>query len=147
MGPMTFASGSHNLGKLCDLPIGDESEAAYERTVKEHDLACTEPETFAPGDATFHAGWTMHRAPPNRTDRTREVLGASDVAVVEFRKQMVEAAQAWLAGAPAIGTGEARVRSDLCAYQSVVPKSVDWRDLHSEADLAAVHGNAIAERP
>ena len=71
------------------------------------------------------------------TDRTNEVLGASDVAVVEFRKQMVEAVQAWQAGAPAIGTGEDRVRSDLCAYQSVVPKRIDWRDLHSEADLAA----------
>ena len=74
MGPMTFASGSHRLGKLCDLAIGDESEAVYARAVVEHGLACTEPEVFAPGDATFHAGWTMHRAPPNHTARMREVM-------------------------------------------------------------------------
>ncbi|MEN8162297.1 MAG: phytanoyl-CoA dioxygenase family protein [Myxococcota bacterium] len=76
MGPMAFASGSQRLGKLCDLPISDASEAAYRRAVEEHGLACTDPETFAPGDATFHAGWTMHRAPANRTDRMREVMTA-----------------------------------------------------------------------
>jgi len=74
MGPMTFASGSHRLGKLCDLAIGDESEAVYARAVEEHGLACTEPERYAPGDATFHAGWTLHRAPPNLTGRMREVM-------------------------------------------------------------------------
>ena len=74
MGPMTFASGSHRLGKLSELPISDESEAAYDRAVAEHGLRCTEPEAYAPGDATFHAGWTLHRAPPNRTGVMREVM-------------------------------------------------------------------------
>jgi len=74
MGPMTFASGSHRLGKLCDLPIGDESEAAYREAVEAHRLHCTGAESFEPGDATFHAGWTMHRAGPNETDRMREVM-------------------------------------------------------------------------
>jgi hypothetical protein len=74
MGPMTFASGSHRLGKLSDLPISDESEAAFQAAVEAHGLTCTAPEAYAPGDATFHAGWTLHRAPPNRTDRMREVM-------------------------------------------------------------------------
>ncbi|MEH7305231.1 hypothetical protein [Neobacillus drentensis] len=29
---------------------------------------------MAAGDATFHAGWTMHCAPGNPTDRMREVM-------------------------------------------------------------------------
>jgi hypothetical protein len=74
MGPMTFASGSQRLGKLCDLAISDASEAAFSRAVDAHALPCTEPAHFEPGDATFHAGWTMHRAAANRTDRMREVM-------------------------------------------------------------------------
>ena len=74
MGPMTFASGSQRLGKLSDLPISDASEAAFQAAVDAHGLRCTEPESFAAGDASFHAGWTLHRAPPNRTERMREVM-------------------------------------------------------------------------
>ena len=29
---------------------------------------------MAAGDATFHTGWTLHRAPPNSTGTTREVM-------------------------------------------------------------------------
>ena len=60
-------------------------------------------------------------------DRTHDRLGASDLAIVEFRKQMVEAVRAFQAGAPAIGTGEAGIPSSVCAFQAIVPKSTDWR--------------------
>ena len=60
-------------------------------------------------------------------DRTHDRLGASDLAIVEFRKQMVEAARAFQAGAPAIGTGDAGIPSSVCAFQAIVPKSTDWR--------------------
>ena len=60
-------------------------------------------------------------------DRTHDRLGASDLAIVEFRKQMVEAVRAFQAGAPAIGTGDAGVPASVCAFQAIVPKSTDWR--------------------
>jgi phthalate 4,5-dioxygenase oxygenase subunit len=60
-------------------------------------------------------------------DRSSERLGASDLAVVEFRRQMVEAVKAFQEGKPAIGTGDARIPSDVCAYQAIVPKTTDWR--------------------
>lgn len=60
-------------------------------------------------------------------DRTCDRLGASDLAIVEFRKQMVEAVRAFQAGDAAIGTGEARIPESVCAFQAIVPKSTDWR--------------------
>ena len=60
-------------------------------------------------------------------DRTHERLGASDLAVVEFRKQMLEAVRAFQDGATAIGTGASRIPSSVCAFQAIVPKTTDWR--------------------
>lgn len=60
-------------------------------------------------------------------DRTNDRLGASDLAVVEFRKQMLEAVRAVDAGQPAIGTGENAIPASVCAYQAVIPKTTDWR--------------------
>jgi phthalate 4,5-dioxygenase len=60
-------------------------------------------------------------------DRSRDRLGASDLAIVEFRRRMLDAVRAFQAGAPSIGTGESAIPPDVCAYQAIVPKSVDWR--------------------
>lgn len=60
-------------------------------------------------------------------DRTHDRLGASDLAIVEFRKQMLEAVRAFQAGAPAIGTGAGRIPGAVCSFQAIVPKSTDWR--------------------
>jgi phthalate 4,5-dioxygenase oxygenase subunit len=60
-------------------------------------------------------------------DRTKDRLGASDLAVVEFRKQMVEAVRAVAQGEPAIGTGAQAVPAEVCSFQSVIPKTTDWR--------------------
>ena len=70
-------------------------------------------------------------------DRSLDRLGASDQAVVEFRKQMVTAAQGFAKGEPAIGTGAARVATAVCSFQAVVPKTVDWRTIESSGDIAA----------
>jgi phthalate 4,5-dioxygenase oxygenase subunit len=63
-------------------------------------------------------------------DRTRERLGASDLAIVEFRRIMVEAAREVAAGKPAIGTIEPRTAlSSLRSFEGIVPKASDWRTL------------------
>ena len=71
-------------------------------------------------------------------DRSLERLGGSDQAVVEFRKQMVAAAQAFRDGETAIGTGCARASKETCSFQAVLPKSVDWRNIHSASDIASM---------
>ena len=63
-------------------------------------------------------------------DRSRERLGASDLAIVEFRRVMVQAAQDMAAGKPAIGTTGARIaHAKLRSFEGIVPKSTDWRTL------------------
>jgi phthalate 4,5-dioxygenase oxygenase subunit len=60
-------------------------------------------------------------------DRSHDRLGASDLAIVEFRKQMIDAVRTFQAGASAIGTGDNAIPAQVCAYQAIVPKNVDWR--------------------
>lgn len=74
MGTMTFASGSHRDGYLGKLEISDESEAHFQRYVQERDLSLASAGSMAAGDVTFHAGWTLHSAPPNTTSTLREAM-------------------------------------------------------------------------
>ncbi|HET9175987.1 MAG TPA: (2Fe-2S)-binding protein, partial [Pseudolabrys sp.] len=71
-------------------------------------------------------------------DRSRERVGASDVAVVAFRRLMVDAARKMRDGAGAIGTTEPHVtHATISSYEGVVPKTTNWRSLGggSEAPL------------
>jgi ectoine hydroxylase-related dioxygenase (phytanoyl-CoA dioxygenase family) len=73
-GPMAFASGSHTLGALDALVIGEASEATFSTLVAERGLTETTHGPFTAGDATFHRGWTLHRAGANGTDGLRLVM-------------------------------------------------------------------------
>ena len=66
-------------------------------------------------------------------DRTLETLGASDLAIVEFRRLMVEQATR-MAGDPAIGSGlgiPVANPSDLRAFEGMLPKGTDWKPFDS----------------
>lgn len=64
-------------------------------------------------------------------DREKDVLGASDVAIVEFRRQMAQAAKDFVASKPVIGTGDMRIPLGIHSYQRVISKRTDWRSLGS----------------
>jgi ectoine hydroxylase-related dioxygenase (phytanoyl-CoA dioxygenase family) len=74
VGSMTFATGSHRHGNLRGHAISDESETEFERLVQQDAIPQDTYGAIKAGDATFHAGWTLHRAGPNPTRAMRPVM-------------------------------------------------------------------------
>lgn len=73
MGPLAFYAGSQHVDFGRDLPISDESEARITADMQARGFTLVN-EPFDPGDASFHLGWTFHRAGENRSDRPRAVM-------------------------------------------------------------------------
>ena len=68
-------------------------------------------------------------------DRSSEKLGASDIAIIQFRRVMLDAAAKLAAGEGVIGQIEPRVRqARLASYQGIVAKTEDWRMLGASDD-------------
>jgi phthalate 4,5-dioxygenase oxygenase subunit len=71
-------------------------------------------------------------------DRSRDVLGASDLAIVEFRRLMVDAARRVAGGGPAIGTEAPRIpHAHIRSHEGIHPKTADWRQLVDAAARVA----------
>ena len=73
MGPVAFSPGSHKLRGGRDMEISDESEEKIQRLLDEQGFGC-DHSRYDLGEVSFHAGWTYHRAHPNKTDRARQVM-------------------------------------------------------------------------
>jgi phthalate 4,5-dioxygenase oxygenase subunit len=64
-------------------------------------------------------------------DRSVERLGASDQAIVSFRRVMVDAVQRFVKGEPAIGTvnEERAAQASLRSFEGMLAKGADWQHL------------------
>jgi ectoine hydroxylase-related dioxygenase (phytanoyl-CoA dioxygenase family) len=102
MGTLVFASGVHREGPLANVAISDHSEEVFKRVIKERDAPLAIGELNA-GDATWHYGWTPHKAPGNATDQMRQIMTviffADGARVIESQneKQPSDLAK-WLPG-------------------------------------------------
>lgn len=86
LGSLAFARGSHRFESGRDLPISDESERELQRELAGQGFE-TDEAPYAAGDASFHLGWTFHRAGPNSSTVARRAMTMiyidADIAVTE----------------------------------------------------------------
>ncbi|MCH2414025.1 MAG: phytanoyl-CoA dioxygenase family protein [Acidimicrobiales bacterium] len=80
VGSMVFADGTNHLGDLRGPAISDESEDHFTRLLAAEALPTSTHGAMRVGDATFHAGWTLHSAGPNPSDRDRPAMTVIYVA-------------------------------------------------------------------
>jgi ectoine hydroxylase-related dioxygenase (phytanoyl-CoA dioxygenase family) len=73
MGPLCFGRGSHRKRIGRDLEISAESEQQIRDAVRKEKIDEVQ-EPFALGDVSYHLGWTLHRAGPNKTAGPRRVF-------------------------------------------------------------------------
>lgn len=61
-------------------------------------------------------------------DRTRERLGASDLAVVEFRRLMVDAARAFAERGEVLGRTDPHIpHAQIASFEGMLPKGAPWQ--------------------
>lgn len=114
MGLMQFASGAHKLGSIVNQGISDASEAFYANYMAENGMKTSTMPKARAGDASFHAGWTPHRAFPNESSTRREVMTviyfADGARVTDpVRPEAEGDRRAWLGNLPPGATAATRL--------------------------------------
>ena len=71
---MEFATGSHRNADMRGTRISDDSDAHFTRMLAQTGAPICAVGPLHAGDATFHDGWMVHRAPGNQTGAMREVM-------------------------------------------------------------------------
>jgi phthalate 4,5-dioxygenase oxygenase subunit len=137
--------------KLCGAQVGIDVDQNFQKIRTRENHYLQDRRAMKLGDFTGIRGipnqdiamWETMGPIANRSD---ERLGASDVAIVQFRRQMLDAIARFEAGEPAIGTGpDALAHVKLRSFEGVVPKEVNWRTLGaSPEEFAQYPGEDIA---
>ena len=71
---MEFATGSHRNADMRGTRISDDSDAHFTQMLAQTAAPISAVGPLRAGDATFHDGWMVHRAPGNQTGAMREVM-------------------------------------------------------------------------
>jgi phthalate 4,5-dioxygenase oxygenase subunit len=69
------------------------------------------------------------------SNRTREHLGQSDVAVIKMRKRMLENVKRFQAGETLIGLGPDVSYPNIASKQNIIPITESWKDMGAIASL------------
>jgi phthalate 4,5-dioxygenase oxygenase subunit len=130
--------------KFCGATVGVDLDRNYRKVRTLENRFLQDREAMKRGDFTGIDGipaqdMAMWESMGAVVDRTQDYLGASDLAVAQFRRQMVAAARRMGDGGPAIGTAEPRIpQVKLASFEGMVPKKTDWRTLAVSAEELAL---------
>ena len=120
--------------KFCGAQPGIDLDANWQprRTLANHHLQ--DRQAMRLGDFTGIRGipmqdMAMWASMGPITDRTRDRLGGSDLAIVEFRRIMVAAVRRFVVDGTVPGDAHTEAETPLCAFEGVIPKADDWRTL------------------
>ena len=129
--------------KFCGVVVGDDVDGGF-RPIKRHshNNYLQDRVAMASGDFTGIPGIpnqdiAMWESMGTIADRRYERLGTSDIAVVQFRRLMLAALQAFERDGSVIGHGAGRLpQAALRSYQGIVEKTVPWRTLGASPEEA-----------
>jgi phthalate 4,5-dioxygenase oxygenase subunit len=118
--------------RFCAAEVGVDLDADYRKVRNLSNNFLQDRAKMKAGDFTGITGipaqdMAMWESMGPIADRSADHLGSSDAAIIQFRRQMVAAAKAVLAGEPAIGTDIATRQVDLASFEGVAAKDTDWR--------------------
>jgi phthalate 4,5-dioxygenase oxygenase subunit len=122
--------------KFCVLVVGEDVDSHF-RPIKRHahndylqDRVRMENGDFTGISGIPNQDVAMWESMGAIADRSQERLGASDIAIVQFRRVMIDAVRIFQEQGRVIGHIEPRLpQAKLRSYQGVVEKSVPWRTL------------------
>jgi phthalate 4,5-dioxygenase oxygenase subunit len=122
--------------KFCVLSVGEDVDASF-RPIKRNAANdyLQDRAAMADGNFTGIAGIpnqdiAMWESMGAIADRTRERLGASDIAIVQFRRILLDALRRFEDAGDVIGRTEPRLpQAKLRSFQGIVEKSAPWRTL------------------
>jgi len=120
--------------RFCAATVGEDLDENYRKKRNLANRYLQDRAAMQRGDWTGITGipaqdMAMWESMGPITDRAQDHFGASDLAVAQFRRMMVAAAQKFAAGGAAIGTTNTIPHAKLASFEGVVPKSVDWKTL------------------
>ncbi len=121
--------------RFCAAEVGVDLDENYRKKRNLENRYLQDRQAMQRGDFTGIQGipaqdMAMWESMGPITDRSQDHPGSSDLAVAQFRRMMVAAAQRFQAGGSAIGTAAPRVpQVKLASFEGIVPKTTDWRTL------------------
>jgi len=136
--------------KFCGAQVGIDLDENYRKIRTLENRFLQDRKAMKLGDFTGIKGipsqdMAMWESMGSITDRSEDNLGLSDIAVVQFRRQMIAAAKRMRQEGAAIGTAGPRVaRVKLTSFEGIVSKTVDWRSLGVSEEERAVTSISIA---